>query len=209
MYTGTRSQALLGLSWLPSTHIGWIDLDNEIIYRRGDDQRKTKKTQTPHTIPRRLLPHLRRWQRADMAVGARYVVHWQGDRIIKLRRSWASTRVAAGLANDVVPHTLASHRRDLAHAARRGLLGGIWLSRYDGRNADDRVWSPPSRLPEGGEGRILTVDGGGPKCVNANGTGRQLTRAASRTFNGWKGVVLVREQCSNLPTPTSFLSNNF
>ena len=48
------------------------------------------------------------------------------------------------------------------------------------------------------------MDGGGPKCVNANGTGRQLTRAASRTFNGWKGVVLVREQgFGNLPTPTS------
>ena len=110
-------------------------------------------------------------------------VHWQGERINKLRRSWASAR-AAGLADDVVAHTPASHCRDLAHAARRGLLGGVWLPRHDGRNADDRVWSPPSRLPEGGEGRILTVDGGGPKCMNANGTGRQLTRAASRTFNG-------------------------
>ena len=50
------------------------------------------------------------------------------------------------------------------------------------------------------------MDGGGPKCVNTNGIGRQLTRAASRIFNKWKGVVLVREQgvgSSNLPTPTS------
>jgi integrase len=52
------------------------------------------------------MPHLRRWHRADMAVGARYAVHWQGERVTKLRRSWASARAAAGLGDDVVPHTL-------------------------------------------------------------------------------------------------------
>jgi integrase len=106
LYTGTRSRALLGLSWLPSTHTGWVDLNAEIIYRRGDEQRKTNKQQTPHPIPSRLLPHLRRWHRADSKFGIKHVTHYQGEPVIKLRRSWATARSAAGLGDDVTPHTL-------------------------------------------------------------------------------------------------------
>jgi integrase len=106
LYTGTRSRALLGLSWLPSTHSGWVDLDAEIIYRRGDDQRQTKKQQTPHPIPSRLMPHLRRWHEADRRFGIRHVIHYQGQAVIKLRRSWATAREAAGLGDDVTPHVL-------------------------------------------------------------------------------------------------------
>jgi len=106
LYTGTRSRALLGLSWLPSTHTGWVDLDAEIIYRRGNDQRKTNKQQTPHPIPSRLLPHLRRWRETDRKFGIKHVIHYQGEPVIKLRRSWTTARSAAGLGDDVTPHTL-------------------------------------------------------------------------------------------------------
>jgi integrase len=34
------------------------------------------------------------------------VVHYQGCRVTKLRRSWANARTAAGLGNEVVPHVL-------------------------------------------------------------------------------------------------------
>jgi integrase len=108
LYTGMRSQAILGLSWLPSTSSGWVDLDNRVLYRRGTEQRKTKKTQNqkPSTIPSRLLAHLQRWRRIDAKLGVRHVVHYQGCRVTKLRRSWANARTAAGLGNEVVPHVL-------------------------------------------------------------------------------------------------------
>jgi len=106
LYTGTRSQAILGLSWMPSTSSGYIDLDKGVLYRRGADQRKTNKKQPPVTIPDRLLAHLRRWNRLDAQLGVHHVVHYQSSRVSKLRRSWATARQAAGLDEDVIPHTL-------------------------------------------------------------------------------------------------------
>jgi integrase len=38
LYSGTRSQAILGLQWMPSTTSGWIDLDKGMLYWRGEDQ---------------------------------------------------------------------------------------------------------------------------------------------------------------------------
>jgi integrase len=106
LYTGTRSQAILGLTWMPSTSSGWIDLDKGVLYRRGEEQRRTNKKQPPAAIPNRLMAHLRRWQRIDAEMGVRYVVHYQGSKVRKLRRSWATARGAAGLGDDVIPHTL-------------------------------------------------------------------------------------------------------
>src|SRR5262245_51803352 len=42
LYTGMRSQAILGLSWMPSTSSGWVDLQSEVLYRRGETVRRTK-----------------------------------------------------------------------------------------------------------------------------------------------------------------------
>jgi integrase len=67
LYSGTRPGAMLKLRWLPSSDGGWIDLDNEVIHRRSQDARRTKKRQPPVRIHKRLLPHLRRWQREDAA----------------------------------------------------------------------------------------------------------------------------------------------
>jgi integrase len=77
-----------------------------VFYRRGQEQRRTNKRQTPARIPSRLLAHLRRWYSIDAEMGVRHVVHYQGGKVRKLRRSWATARDAAGLGNDVIPHTL-------------------------------------------------------------------------------------------------------
>jgi integrase len=108
LYTGMRSQAILQLSWLPSTNSGWIDLEKRVLYRRAATSRKTKKSQNqkPSTIPSRLMAHLCRWHRMDAAVGVPHVVHYQGGTVIKLRRSWKSAREAAGLDKSVIPHVL-------------------------------------------------------------------------------------------------------
>jgi len=105
IYTGTRSQSILGLRWVASTTNGWFDLDATRLYRRGTSQLETKKRQPVARIHRRLLPHLRRWQRQDKSLGIAAVVHYQGQAVQKLRRSWDTLRRAAGLGEDVVPHT--------------------------------------------------------------------------------------------------------
>lgn len=108
LYTGTRSQALLRLKWMPSTEGGWIDLDGGVIHRLARGRRQTKKRQPPARIPDRLRPHLVRWRAADMA-GRNpipHVVHYGGRPVGKLRRSWDSAAAAAGLGADVTPHTL-------------------------------------------------------------------------------------------------------
>lgn len=104
--TATRSGALFGLRWMPSTSGGWIDLERGLLYRRAQGARETKKRQPPARIPARLLPWLRRWHAADAKAGATYVIHYDGKGVGKLRRSWATVRKAAGLGPEVTPHTL-------------------------------------------------------------------------------------------------------
>ena len=105
-YTGTRSAAIFGLSWQENAKSGWINLEGGVIHRRGVGQTETNKRQPPVRIPKDLLPHLRRWQRADAVKGYSFVVHDGGRPISKLRRSWATARKVANLDIEVVPHTL-------------------------------------------------------------------------------------------------------
>jgi integrase len=106
IYTGTRSKALLDLTWLPQLNGGWVELDGDVMHRSGKAQRKTNKRQPPVKLPPRLIAHLRRWQKMDEQQGITHVIHYKGQRVKKLRRSWASVRLAAGLDKDVVAHTL-------------------------------------------------------------------------------------------------------
>ena len=52
------------------------------------------------------MPHLRRWRSADMAVGITSVVHYKGERVRKLRRSWESVAKLAGSTTKDGPHIL-------------------------------------------------------------------------------------------------------
>lgn len=96
VYTGTRPGAILGLKWLPSTTGGWFDLESETLHRRAQGKAESNKRQPKARIHARLLPHLRRWQAADLALGITDVVHYQGARVAKLRRSWATVAGHAG-----------------------------------------------------------------------------------------------------------------
>lgn len=106
LYSGTRSEAILALRWLPSTDSGWIDVDAGVMYRRGAAERDTRKRRPPVRIHDKLLPFLRRWQAADAVFGISHAIHYQGRRVEKLRRSWGSARGAADLGKDVTPHVL-------------------------------------------------------------------------------------------------------
>lgn len=104
LYTGTRSGAILGLSWLPSIKNGWVDLEAGVLHRSGSGQRETKKRQPPAAIPTRLLAHLRRWKRLDG--GIRHVINWNGSSVLSVKKAFRSARTNAKLDQHVIPHTL-------------------------------------------------------------------------------------------------------
>jgi integrase len=106
LYTGTRPGAMLRLRWLPSVDAGWIDLDAGIIHRRGRQASRTKKEQPPVRIHDRLLPHLRRWYRADMAVGITHVIHHANRPVRRISKAWESVRREAGAEHKDSPHVM-------------------------------------------------------------------------------------------------------
>ena len=106
LYTGTRKGSILGLKWTTSLRTGWFDLDAGILYRKGASVRENAKKQPPCKIPPRLLAHARRWQKQDLRHGIGTVVHFKGQPVKGVKTSWGTLREAAGLGDDVTPHTL-------------------------------------------------------------------------------------------------------
>lgn len=102
LYTGTRAGAVCNASFTSDPTRGYIDLERGVFYRRASVQRETKKRQPPVRLPARLLTHLRRWQ----AQGQRSVVEWHGDAVGRVSKSFRSACQAAGLGEDVTPHSL-------------------------------------------------------------------------------------------------------
>ncbi|GAF83492.1 unnamed protein product, partial [marine sediment metagenome] len=114
IYQGRRPGAILALGWLPSPRAGHFDLDAGLLYGTGRrergtgeaGQRVTKKRAPTSRIHGRLLPHLKRWRAKDLERGIPHVIHYQGGRINKLRRSWRRAADLAGLGAEVTPHIL-------------------------------------------------------------------------------------------------------
>jgi integrase len=101
LYTGSRKDSILKLSFLRNTAGGWVDLDHGVIYRRGAAERETAKRRPPTGIPRILAAHLRRWRDA----GDVWVVNYQGQRVADIKTAFAAACIEAGL-DGVSPHTL-------------------------------------------------------------------------------------------------------
>jgi integrase len=104
LYTGTRSGAILGLSWIPSVDTGWVDLEAGVMHRSGSAQRQTKKRQPPAKIPPRLIAHMQRWKRLDGNI--RHVINWNGSSVLSVKKAFRSARENAKLSKDITPHTL-------------------------------------------------------------------------------------------------------
>jgi integrase len=104
IYTGTRPGAILRLQWMPSASGGWFDLETCTLHRRGGEGRQSRKRQPPARIHARLLPHLRRWYKADKAAGIVNVIHYQGEPVAKLRNSWPTVAQTAGAQRHDAPH---------------------------------------------------------------------------------------------------------
>lgn len=93
IYTGTRTEAILGLRFMPNAAGGWVDTEAGLMYRRAAGKAETKKRQPPVPIPRPLSAHLRRWERN----GARFVVEVDGQRVAEVKHSWATALAEAGI----------------------------------------------------------------------------------------------------------------
>ena len=104
-YTGTRSEAILRMRYMPTTEGGWVDTAMGIMHRRGTGEAETIKRRPPVPIPRQLLAHLRRWERD----GARYVVEVDGQRVASVKTAWRTALDEAGVAHWT--------RHDLRHTA--------------------------------------------------------------------------------------------
>ena len=95
LYTGRRTQAILGLRWTQvDLCAGWIN------FEQG---RRTKKRKGGIRIPPRLLPHLRRARRRGTDLG--YVLHINGERIGDIKKGFAAACIRTAV-DDVTPHTL-------------------------------------------------------------------------------------------------------
>ena len=105
VYTGTRSEAILRLRFMPHTAGGWVDTDAGRMYRRGAGVAETKKRQPPIPIPRPLLAHLRRWERN----GARFVVEVDRQSVASVKTAWKTALSGAGIHHCT--------RHDLRHTA--------------------------------------------------------------------------------------------
>lgn len=141
LYTGTRSGAILGLSWITSIRTGYVDLDASVIHRSGAAQRETKKRQPPVKIPDRLMAHLTRWNRMDGNM--RHVINWNGSSVKSIKKAFRSARENAKLSNDVVPHTL---RHTCATWLMQAGVSQWDAANFLGMTMDvlDRVYSHPS-----------------------------------------------------------------
>lgn len=96
-YTGSRAGAILDLRW------SWVDTRLGIMHRRepGTADSKTKR-RPPIKLGRRIAAHLARWRKADQ--GLEFVIHYEGERVRKLRRSWGTACRLAGV--NATPHDL-------------------------------------------------------------------------------------------------------
>lgn len=102
LYTGTRHEAVLKLRWGVNSSGGWVDLDQGVLYRRGEGQRETRKRRPPARLSLNLVPHLRRWRGLTQIGPCEY----EGDLIQRQKTGFARARKLAGLGADVTPHTL-------------------------------------------------------------------------------------------------------
>lgn len=100
LLTGSRSGAIFGLQW------DWVDLDSGVMLRRAPGATEDARKRTPPVRMGEVLKRLlRRWHRQDEGTGCKYVVHYNGQPISRIKRTWNKACKAAKLKG-VTPHTL-------------------------------------------------------------------------------------------------------
>jgi integrase len=102
VYTGSRKQDVLNASLVEQADRGFIDLERGVWIRKATSKAATKKRQTAIPLPRRLLGHLRRWERAGQA----FAVEFHGRPVQNIGKAFRELVSDSGLGPDVIPHAL-------------------------------------------------------------------------------------------------------
>jgi integrase len=103
LYTGTRAGTICGAAIRPTVGQGFVDLKAGVFYRRALGERETKKRKPTIRLPKRLLAHLRRWERLGISKSA--IVEWNGQAVGRINKAFAAGADGAGLPG-LVPHML-------------------------------------------------------------------------------------------------------
>lgn len=100
LLTGSRSGAIFKLRW------DWIDFRTGLMLRRAPGRSEdSKKRSPPVRMGKALRRILKRWRKMDRELGCPFVVHYEGQPVSRIKRTWAKAVKAAKL-RDVTPHTL-------------------------------------------------------------------------------------------------------
>lgn len=116
-YTGSRIGTVLTASYHAGAGRSYIDLDSGLWFRLPEGKVETAKRQPPTPLGSRILAHLRRWKRCQCV--ANYVVEWEGLPVLSIKTAFGRAVAAAGLGDDVSPHTLRHSRA--THMKRAGI----------------------------------------------------------------------------------------
>lgn len=102
LYTGSRPGDIFTASFKVASNRGFIDLHSGLFYRKPSGKRATNKRQPTTPLPRRLIPHLKRWKQ----MGADYVVEFDGRPIKSIKTAFARLLDIAQLPAGIVPYSL-------------------------------------------------------------------------------------------------------
>lgn len=107
VYTGSRPGAILNASWRKGPGLSWVDTANGIFHRHADGEVETGKRQPTVRLSPRLLAHLRRWQRLDVALTRpqTYVVEFRGAKVASVKTALNTACKLAGV-DPVTAYTL-------------------------------------------------------------------------------------------------------
>ena len=105
LYTGSRSGVTTAALWTESPTNPWANVDAGVMYRRARGTRDQKTKRRPVVkFPKRLLAHMERWRRLDEVAGANSVIHFGGEPVLRVKKSFATCVRDAGLDPSVSPH---------------------------------------------------------------------------------------------------------
>lgn len=106
IYTGSRPGVILNASWLPGPRRSLVDLDTGVFHRRGDGNVESAKRQPTVRLAPRLMAHLRRWKRIDVAEGRVHLIMFDSAPITSVNTSIVRACKLAGLDAGVTAYTL-------------------------------------------------------------------------------------------------------
>ena len=104
LYTGTRASLVCGAAIRETLGKGYVDLSTGLFYRQPPGSKATKKRAPPIPLPSRLVAHMKRWE--SKGISRNFVVEWNGKPVKRIKKSFNTARIIAGLGDDVTPHVL-------------------------------------------------------------------------------------------------------